>query len=148
MRNSAFAATRLTLPYAWAAFLPCLLLICCLGCGKQDAELVPVTGTLTIKGQPAGGIMLRFMPDAVENNDGPSSSAITDENGQFTLKCDDGRDGAVPGNHVVTFVDMEEDRPAQGETSTKPPRIDSILTTAAGGKRLTIAAGQPVKLEL
>jgi hypothetical protein len=148
MRNSAFAATRLTLPNAWVAFLPCLLLICCLGCGKQDAELVPVTGTLTIKGQPAGGIMLRFMPDAVESNNGPSSSAITDENGQFTLKCDDGRDGAVPGNHVVTFVDMEEERAAQGEEASKPPRIDSILTTAAGGKRLTIAAGQPVKLEL
>jgi hypothetical protein len=92
--------------------------------------------------------MLRFMPDAVENNNGPSSSAITDESGQFTLKCDDGRDGAVPGNHVVTFIDMEEDRPAQGEESTKPPRIDSVLTTAAGGKRLTISAGQPVKLEL
>jgi len=124
------------------------LLVCCLGCGKKDAELVPVSGTLTIKGRPAGGVLLRFMPDIVENNSGPSSTAITDENGNFTLKCDDGRDGAVPGNHVVTFVDMEEERPGQGEESTQPPRIDSILTTAAGGKRLTVAAGQPVKLEL
>lgn len=143
MRKSLFCSSS-----AKALWLSFALLVCCLGCGKQDAELVPVTGTLTIKGQPAGGIMLRFMPDAVENNTGPSSSAITDENGNFTLKCDDGRDGAVPGNHVVTFVDMEEERPAQGEEATKPPRIDSILTTAAGGKRLTITAGQPVKLEL
>jgi hypothetical protein len=143
MRNHPFSrssALTLGLTLAW--------LLCCLGCGKKDAELVPVTGTLTIKGKPAGGILLRFMPDVVENNTGPSSSAITDENGNFTLKCDDGRDGAVPGNHVVTFVDMEEERPAQGEEATKPPRIDSILTTAVGGKRLTIAAGQPVKLEL
>jgi hypothetical protein len=119
-----------------------------LGCGKQPAELVPVSGTVKIGGQPAANIMLRFMPDVMKENSGPTSSAITDENGQFTLKSDDGRDGAVVGDHVVTFVDMDEERPAQGEELTRPPRIDSILTTAAGGKRVTVVAGQNVDFDL
>lgn len=118
------------------------------GCGKQETELVPVSGTLKIDGVLAPNILIRFMPDIVEKNTGPSSSAITNDKGEFALKCDDQREGAVTGNHVVTFVDMDEERPAQGEELTRPPRIDSIWTTAAGGTRLTVAAGQPVNIEL
>jgi hypothetical protein len=118
------------------------------GCGKKEAELVPVTGTVKIDGVLAPNILVRFMPDIVEDNTGPSSSGITNEKGEFTLKCDDQRDGAVVGNHVVTFVDMDEERPAQGEELTRPPRIDSTWTTAAGGTRLVVTAGQPVNIEL
>lgn len=118
------------------------------GCGKQESELIPVTGTVKIDGVLAPNIMVRFMPDIMDKNMGPSSSAITNEKGEFTLKCDDQRDGAVGGNHVVTFIDMDEERPAQGEESTRPPRIHSVWTTAAGGSRVTVTAGQPVNLEL
>ncbi|MBL8892550.1 MAG: hypothetical protein JNL67_21415 [Planctomycetaceae bacterium] len=129
--------------------LICLsVLALAVGCGKQEAELVPVSGTLKIDGVAAPNILVRFMPDVMENGAGPSSSAITNEKGEFTLKCDDQREGAVPGNHVVTFVDMDEERPAQGEELTRPPRVDSTWTTAAGGTRLTVVAGQPVNIEL
>jgi len=118
------------------------------GCGKQSVDLAPVSGTVKIGGKPAGDIMLRFMPDISKKNTGPTSSAITDQNGEFTLKTDDGRDGAVLGDHVVTFVDMTEERVEQGEEMTRPPRIDSILTTGAGGKRVTVVAGQNVDFDL
>lgn len=122
------------------------LMVC--GCEKQEAELVPVTGTVKIDGVLAPNVLVRFMPDVMQQNTGPSSSAITNENGEFTLKCDDQREGAVVGNHVVTFVDMAEERPSQGEELTRPPRIDSVWTTAAGGTRLVVTAGQPVNIEL
>ncbi len=134
-------------PFALTVFaLTTLVLVS--GCGKKEADLVPVSGTVKIDGVLAPNILVRFMPDIVEKNTGPSSSAITNEKGEFTLKCDDQRDGAVLGNHVVTFVDMDEERPAQGEELTRPPRIDSVWTTAAGGTRVTVTAGQPVNIEL
>lgn len=128
----------------------CLALIALVmtGCGKEQAELVPVTGVVTIKGAPAADILVRFMPDGMEDNAGPSSYGVTNEQGEFSLTCDDGRVGAVPGNHVVTFVDTVEERPAQGEVATKPPRVDSIFTTAAGGKRLKVVAGEKIELAL
>ncbi len=127
-------------------FLAAILLM--VGCGKTPAELVPVSGVVTIGGKPAANIMVRFMPDVMKDNSGPSSSAITNEQGEFTLVADDQRPGAVAGNHVVTFVDMDEERPAQGEELSKPPRLDSAFTTAAGGKRVTVVAGQSVTLDL
>ncbi len=134
-------------PFTFSLFA-LLGLVLVTGCGKQEAELIPVSGTVKIDGVLAPNILVRFMPDIIEKNTGPSSSAITNEKGEFTLKCDDQRDGAVAGNHVVTFVDMDEERPAQGEELTKPPRIDSIWTTAAGGTRVTVAAGQPINIDL
>lgn len=129
----------------WLSVLGVALVV---GCGKQEAELVPVSGTLKIDGVVAPNIMVRFMPDIMEKGTGPSSTAITNEKGEFTLKCDDQRDGAVPGNHVVTFIDIDEERPAQGEEQTRPPRIDSAWTTAAGGTRVVVTAGQPVNIDL
>ena len=79
-----------------------------LGCGS-DHSLAPVSGTVTVDGKPEGGIKLYFSPIAVENNNnaGPYSTGITDDNGGFVLEDRHGNRGAVVGKHraVVSYAD-------------------------------------------
>ena len=89
-----------------------------LGCGS-DHSLAPVSGTVTVDGKPEGGIKLYFSPIAVENNNnaGPYSTGITDDNGGFVLEDRHGNPGAVVGKHraVVSYADA-----ASGKVLTTP----------------------------
>ena len=79
-----------------------------LGCGS-DFTVVPVSGTVSMDGEPEQGIKVIFMPLPLEENPspGPFSTAITDENGAFVLKTRRGKTGAIVGHHLVSFVYLE-----------------------------------------
>ena len=64
-----------------------LFAILCGGCSKPGPKLVPAKGTIMVKGKPAGGIAIQFLPDVKESADGvfPSSQAISKEDGSFEL---------------------------------------------------------------
>lgn len=117
------------------------------GC-KPQVKLVPATGTFTIGGKPAGNITLQFMPDTMQGNAGPTSYATTDAEGKFTLRTYDNREGAVPGAHVVTLVDLDEERPAQGSAPTRAPRLDAKYSMAASAPRVTVGEGQPLAIDV
>ena len=86
------------------------------GCSEEIAKaVVPAAGTLTIDGVGAANVMVRFVPDGNEIDGNLSSSAVTDQEGHFRLVATDGRDGAIPGPGHVLLVDLNEERPAQGE---------------------------------
>ncbi len=71
------------------------------GCGEQEPEPFPVTGTLLIGGQPAEGAMVRFHPV----NAGPDSVrpfGMVDAEGRFQLTSQVANDGAMPGDYKVT----------------------------------------------
>jgi len=128
-----------------------LALLLCLstGCFRGgNYELVPVEGVVTINGEPAENIMVQFMPNALEETEGPTSEAITGPDGKFVLKTVDQREGAVVGRHVVVLFDMEEDRPAQGEPLEHEPRISSRYNTAAGGIKVEVKPGEPVNINI
>ncbi|MFZ4731003.1 MAG: hypothetical protein ACOYK7_00525 [Pirellulales bacterium] len=118
-----------------------------LGC-KPQIKLVPAIGTFTIGGKPAGNITVQFMPDVSQKNGGPTSYATTDAEGRFTLRTYDNRDGAVPGAHVVTAVDLDEERPAQGQERTRPVRLDAKYSMAAQGIRVTVEEGKPLTIDV
>ena len=71
------------------------------GCGESDYP--PVSGKVTMNGQPVPSVTVVFTPvgSASAPNPGPYSTGVTDEQGNFTLQTrrDDG--GAVPGPHRV-----------------------------------------------
>ena len=73
-----------------------------IGCGDGRPTRVPVSGTVTIDGEPLKQGYLRFVPP----NDRPSSGEI-DEQGRFTLTCFDEEDGAVLGTHKVAVIANE-----------------------------------------
>ena len=75
------------------------------GCGGDGYKVVPLSGTVTMDGNPAAGVRVVFSPSALEDNPapGPFSSAITDENGGFVMKTRYGKSGAIVGPHLVSF---------------------------------------------
>jgi hypothetical protein len=94
------------------------------GCSSGD-KVAPVSGVITLNGQPAAGIAVSFEPIAAEGNNvpGPSAFGVTGPDGRFTAKTVGGEtNGATVGKNRVKFcayidpADILED----GTVKTKP----------------------------
>ena len=95
------------------------------GCGQS--ETVPVTGTVTLNGQPATEAEVIFTPSK-----GRVASGATDAAGRFTLSTNKSGDGAVPGDHKVTVVEYYPPGKPPPMTSGGPPsRFPSKYTEAS-----------------
>lgn len=73
------------------------------GCGSESDGLpprAPVSGTVTLDGEPLAFAMVTFHPDG-EGNPG---NASTREDGSYTVSTYHSQDGAIIGKHVVTVV--------------------------------------------
>jgi hypothetical protein len=73
-----------------------------IGCSSRP-QLGEVKGTVKLHGKPLPKIMVEFVP---EQPTGLRSLGTTDENGQYTLVCDDTRPGAMVGPHRVVLRDL------------------------------------------
>lgn len=88
------------------------ILLTTLGCGKGPFATVPVSGRVTLDGEPAVRVTVLFSPvrqgGSIEA--GPSSMATTDADGRYQLSAArQGRgNGAVSGKHLVGFFGLEE----------------------------------------
>lgn len=119
------------------------------GCSREPVyNLVPAKGVFKIKGKPAANIMIQSMPDIMSGNNGPTSNAVTNIDGEFELKTNDQKPGAVAGKHIITLFDMDEERPEQGTLATRPPRIDSKYSTGVGGIRYEIKDGSLIEIDI
>jgi hypothetical protein len=76
------------------------------GCGAAP-EAVPVQGRVVIAGQLADNISVQIVPVSAGDEPGVKASAVTDSAGKFTLRCEDGRGGAVPGRYHVLLEDLK-----------------------------------------
>lgn len=125
--------------------LPLILAASLVGCGYGN--VAPVTGTVTLDGEPLADALVRFQP--VEG--GRPSTATTDAQGNYTLRYTQKQEGAERGKHRV-FVStgqtaedeqgneiiIEEKVPAKYNTENKDhihevngSRIDLELTTTS-----------------
>lgn len=75
------------------------------GCGDGEPTLAEVRGTVRLDGQPLVGAMLEFNPA-----DGAPSYGTTNELGDYLLRFDRHRAGAVIGNHKVRITADEDSR--------------------------------------
>jgi hypothetical protein len=80
------------------------------GCGGGP-KYVPVSGVVLVDGQPYTKAVVSFQPIGTADNPNPGrgSSAYTDENGRFVLKCDSTIDGARIGRHQVRIMTRGND---------------------------------------
>lgn len=85
----------------------CLLWTVLPGCGGNDVELVPVSGTVTLDGKPLEGATVTFQPISDER-EAPTSFGKTDEQGHFTLTTAGDETGAIVGKHLVKITKSEE----------------------------------------
>ncbi len=86
-------------------FLPLAILV--VGCSSSDPKFVPVSGRITMMdGKPLANVMVSFQPIGSKSNEnpGPGSSGVTDNDGRYTLNVSSQQFvgvGAVPGKHKV-----------------------------------------------
>ena len=78
------------------------------GCGRSGPELAPVSGRVTLDGQPLSGARLMFQPEAT----GSPSYGATDRDGLYELGYKRGVNGAMIGWHIVRIqLDSEASGP-------------------------------------
>lgn len=128
--------TRLSPPRAgcvsrfFPAWMCCAALFVTLGlsgCGSSEGySLVPVSGTITLDGQPLADATVSFQPTGGATL-GPGSAAVTDSSGKFELKTSeaDSRSGAVVGSHQVQITGIQDTRDASDDT-VKPAAKDPV----------------------
>lgn len=91
------------------------------GCRAKDGpHTVPVTGTVTFKGQPVDAALVSFSPKTTGVR---SAVARTDARGRFQLMTIFPADGAMPGSYVVTISKTDADK-------APPPAVDSSFEAA------------------
>jgi hypothetical protein len=95
--------------------LPCMVLwIVSAGCSGPPShpELVKVTGTVHVDGQPVEGVVLTLHPDSAGSPAfaaGAVSTGVSGADGRFEISTFSLGDGALPGAYNITCVWSEFD---------------------------------------
>jgi hypothetical protein len=81
------------------------------GCGER-LPVVPVSGTITLDGQPLAGASIITQPVATDSpNPGPGSTGATEEQGHFVLEVvQPAMKGAIIGKHRVMISPANRQR--------------------------------------
>lgn len=87
------------------------------GCNKDPYQVVPVSGTVTLDGQPLANARLSFQPaassKAADAVVGPGSVGFSNEQGQFSLETVQPiHQGAVVATHLVRVTTGKEESSA------------------------------------
>lgn len=56
------------------------------GCGKAPPEIVPVSGRVTLDGQPLPNVEVRFIPTVTGLDGNMIGTGVTDDEGNYTLR--------------------------------------------------------------
>lgn len=116
-----------------------MLLVSVVGCGGSDADpnLVQVSGSVTLSGQPVKSGVVGFVGDG-----GKSVFSGEIEDGQYTLKAGQAAPGALPGNYRVSIRAWESEPTMDAEGKPVPGK-ESIpkkyFETATSGLEATVA---------
>ena len=99
------------MPYQVRVLAPLCCLALVLGCSEgvppeEVPPLQPVSGKVTLDGQPAAGVSVSFTP--TDGASGNGAYASTDESGSYTLQYRTGDPGIPAGEYAVTFIKMAQ----------------------------------------
>jgi 5-hydroxyisourate hydrolase-like protein (transthyretin family) len=125
------------------------------GCGRQGAPKYKVTGSVTVNGKPAAGMVVRFVSsdESLVGQD-RQPVAVAGPDGRFELSSFGGNDGAAAGEYAVTFfwpanlMTMDRDR-LQGKFADPKTSSHRVTVPAAETElppfALTVPADQLLK---
>src|SRR6056297_3482328 len=86
------------------AFLLCSIFTACSE-SQHRKETFPVTGTITVDGQPVRQLAVKCHPDAgIDEADPTISSAFTDADGKFEISTYETGDGVPAGAYTLTIT--------------------------------------------
>jgi hypothetical protein len=100
----------------WALSGLCFFLLfsaCVVPFAKKELELTPVTGKITLEGEPIADAKVVFLPQKLfieQSLPHPPAAAVTDADGTFRLRTD-GADGAPAGDYLV-LISKRDDQPS------------------------------------
>lgn len=107
----------------WKTAVACAALasqVC--GCGGTDYPLAPVSGVVTLDGEPLAGAAVVFQPKPAEpvEKAAPGSVGRTDDQGRFALATVHEEPGAALGRHRVRIYSYSpESAPVSDVDTTK-----------------------------
>jgi hypothetical protein len=111
------------------------------GCSSEPYKIAPVSGRVTLNGQPVPRAAVMFQPVAVEGNfnPGPGSTGVTDADGRYTLTVV-GKDtkGAVVGKHKVRITMFEDPGDSADDRPQRPKPKQGIQVPAKYNKQEAI----------
>jgi hypothetical protein len=93
----------------------------CGGDGYSELGLVPVSGTVTLDGQPLAGAKVSF-----EGDDKRVAIGTTDAAGRYTLMYDSQTPGATPGPKVVRITTADAEAEGGGAAEGAAPVKETI----------------------
>ena len=108
--------------------LPIILIL--VGCGKSGPEIAPVSGRITVNGQPMENVDITFQLDGSK----PPSSGRTDKDGHYELAYKRGQMGGMVGQNTVRIS-------VSSELVHKPPKIPPEYNTQSK-QQVEIKSGQ------
>lgn len=116
-----------------AACVGCLLaLAATIGCGPPEGQMVvyPVSGSVTVAGQPAAGakVTLIGLDEKFSDPKSPIPTATVGDDGSFQITSYAPADGAPDGNYRVVIL-WEEATPENADPESAPAPKDKL-----GGK--------------
>ncbi len=100
---------------------PCFVVIAALviaGCSGGEFPVAPVSGTVTLNGEPLTDAYITFEPRSTRDDGiaGPGSYGKTDSEGKYSLKTYEKQEGAVVGTHRVSIKTLLAEETADGES--------------------------------
>jgi hypothetical protein len=98
--------------------------------------LAAVEGTVTKGGRPLQGVEVVFLPDSDAGTVGPRAVGRTDEVGRYSLRTDNGEDGAAVGNYRVLVLAPEVRNLSIERFMGGPRRKEARLLSPEMAKRL------------
>jgi len=126
------------------------LLSGCFGGGGNVPELIEVSGTVTLDGQPLPDAAVNFIPVVQGNEESRPASGTTDTDGEYSLQYSSSQTGARPGNYRVsisTYRREGEDREGNhvAGVAEKVPSVYNVKTTLTAEVK---ADGSPLDFPL
>jgi hypothetical protein len=99
-----------------------------------------VDGSVRLDGRPLADAMVTFIP---EDRKLPQSTGLTDANGHFQLRCNNGAMGAAVGPHRVVVVDAAQAPSGKGKDDDDLPEGKDIPSS-----RIPLKYARPDKTPL
>lgn len=92
------------------------------GCDSKPYDLAPVSGVVTLDGDPIPGTVVNFQPVSRDGNSpGPGSTGRCDAAGRFVLETIREEQGAVVGTHKVRIYSFSPESPVAQDTDEGLP---------------------------
>ena len=114
------------------------------GCGHSGPALAPVSGHVTLDGQPLFGARLVFQPDAT----GSPSYGSTDRDGRYELGYKRGVKGAMIGSHTVRIQLDKEAASSNGNAAQRPKSLPARYNTKSDLRRAVEPGSNVIDFEL